>query len=207
MVKALIIQSDFDIATRYQHSLLIKQAPVIKALANGHATLLQGRDVTRKNVLEELNKPYSFVYIGSHGNKHFVKGWKGKPILTKKDANYFIGKRVYAYVCNSFESHIFDKAIESITYYGKFYFPKGAIRPRDATFEVLELGFYPLNRGLELMLYNGYPNLKKVFSELTEQYKKAIVRVPNILDKDLLHRNLLSLRYRSKFGVSFIKKA
>ena len=200
MFSALVIQNSFDLPTKYQLNLLTKQVPFLKALSSRQLTLLVGNDVNRRRVINELKKDYAFVYIGSHGNPKYVKDYRGRPLLTRQDADLFVGKRVYAYVCSSFESHIFDKALESITYKGKFYFPKGSITPKDPMFEILQLGFYPLNRALEQLSY-GFVSLYSIFNELSKQYELAMKRVKDDFSRHMLLINGRAVRYIGPTGV------
>lgn len=189
-----------DRATKYQHGLLLSQKPIREALSKGVAKLLDYEKLDRKTVVNELKKPYKFVYIGSHGNDLRIRGYNRQVILTKKDANLFKGKKVYAFVCRGFESGIFDKALEAITYKGKFIFP--AIGdPRFNTNDawiILQLGFYPLNYYVDKLLEGVEPTLKEVYYETLKQYDLALPNIKSKLGLKALQHNRRAIKYIGK---------
>ena len=118
---------------------------------------------------------------------------------------YFKGKKVYAYVCNSFESNIFSLADESITYKDKFTFPYpegDVVKKQDYdSWAILELGFFPLNDAIEQYRKNYHINLLNTFKKIPYQFHIISTKVkdPNAVRSML--NNIRAIRYKSGYSV------
>jgi hypothetical protein len=206
MQDVLLLQQTGDPATNFQHGLLLEQKPVKAFMLMGRAKLLVGNQLTRENVLRELQKPYKIIYIGAHGNDLRIRGHGRNIILTPQDADLFRGKKVYAYVCNSADSGMFRKADEFIGYHGKFSFPNPDTNPvyrgDIQVWNLLQLGFYPINRSLEMLLRENKISMRKVFNEMPGQFDKAFKEVTDESAKRTLLGNLNAIRYSGN-GLSY----
>ena len=199
-MKALLLQSNYDKPTAYQHDLLLRQRPVIEALKLGIADLIAGKDLVREKVVKLLKKEdYAFIYIGSHTHDYKIRGYGGSVILKPSDKSLFLFRRVYAFVCKSYNSRTFEKAKEAILYKGRYIFPNiGDPRyAKNEAWHIITLGFYPLNRSLEFLIKGVKPDMLQIFEELKAQFEKAKLFVESDLGRFALANNLRALRYLS----------
>lgn len=199
----LLLQSINDPSTLFQYEMLIRQKPIRKVLNNGMASILAGPNLTRQAVLRELSKPYVLVYVGAHGDDYTIRGAGKEVMLKREDANLFKNKRVYAYVCNSFESGIFDKAKESLTYLDKFIFPKPRVNPAYNAgideWHVLQLGFFPINEAVRYILKGKKPNFLEIYKETMKNYRDALKNVKTDEADFALMNNMNRLKYRANY--------
>jgi hypothetical protein len=199
-MKALILQSVYDIPTQFQYEMLIRNKPVSEGLSKGIIQMVYGPVLTREMAIKELLKPYSFVALLGHGDDLTFRGANREIVLTKNDDYLFKNKLVYAYVCRSYESGIYDKAKESITYQGKFIFPRPKINPAYNKgideWHVLELGFHPLNMAIRYILNGKKPNLLEIYKDTIKNYGLALKRVKSDDADFALRNNMARLRYR-----------
>lgn len=202
-IKTLLLQSINDPSTLFQYEMLIRQKPVREVLRRGMATILAGPNLTREAVLRELSKPYGLVYVGSHGDDYTIRGAGREVVLKRGDRDLFKNKRAYAYVCNSFESGIFDKAVESLTYFDKFIFPKPKVNPAYNVgvdeWHVLQLGFFPINEAIRYTLKGKKPNFLEIYKETMKNYMDALKNVKTDEADFALRNNMQRLKYRSNY--------